>query len=150
MGNIFQFWKTQMVLGIFLILLPFIFLIFTQSYIQTLPRSGVPFFATVFSTLLGLTFTAFSIIGAFMPNIEVDFLQTKTFEVFISTFKVTMLTELFSLIISIMTYLASGQYFTIFFDLLIVFTSLTLGFMGFLLLKTFKVFAISKKSIIKN
>lgn len=151
MGKIWQFWKKQIELTIVCLFFGGALLLASHGHISSIPRSGIPFFATVFSTLLGLTFTAFSIIGAFMPNLETDFLDTTTFEVFEATFKITMVLELLSLIASIVDYLIFSSFLYIAsFDVLILLTTLTLGFMGFLLSRTFRVFKIAKLQLTKE
>lgn len=114
-----------------------------------LTKGVVPILLTVFSTLLGLTFTAFAIIGAFMPNIERDFLATKTFETFITTFKITMYLQLIALILSIadyvlITYIISEILGTI----LIYLSLLTSGFMWLLFHRTFRVFRITRNGLL--
>ena len=135
-----------------ILLLPFssILLYFFSTYVSDIPRSGVPFFATVFATLLGLTFTAFSILAAFLPNIEKDFLGTKTFRVFQKTFEITLSLELVSLVLSIIAYMAfSTDIYRYILYGLVSSTMLTIGFLGFLISKTFKVFTITKEGLLK-
>lgn len=149
MNKILQFWLYQIVLLVLLVTLSLLFIFFFKDYILQIPRSGTTFLATIFSTLLGLTFTAFAIIGAFMPNVERDFLNTHTFETFISTFRITMIFELFSLVLSIIDYFIFGTvYFQVGLYILIVSITLSLGFVAYLLNKTFKVFKITRKQLI--
>jgi hypothetical protein len=76
-----------------------------NPYLKSLPRESIPFVATVFSTLLGLTFTAFAITSAFMPNVRKDYLSTQTFMNIGRTYITTMALELASLILSFLAYL---------------------------------------------
>ena len=151
MGTIFQFWRGEILLLLILALLSSLFVLFFHGYLITIPRNGIPFLATVFSTLLGLTFTAFSIIGAFIPNMERDFLNTHTFEVFEETFRLTMLLELLALIVSIIDYFA---YDTIYIQYgiyaLTILITISLGFMGYLLNKTFEIFRITRSKLINK
>jgi hypothetical protein len=126
-----------------------LFLIPLNNHHIILTKGVVPILLTVFSTLLGLTFTAFAIIGAFMPNIERDFLATKTFETFITTFKITMYLQLIALILSIadyvlITYIISEILGTI----LIYLSLLTSGFMWLLFHRTFRVFRITRNGLL--
>ena len=151
MEKIFQFWKRQIILLIILALLSSLFILFFHRYLITLPRTGIPFLATIFSTLLGLTFTAFSIIGAFMPNMERDFLNTHTFEVFERTFRLTMLLELLSLIVSIIDYFAYNDiYIQYGIYALTVLITISLGFMAYLLNKTFEIFGITRSKLLNK
>ncbi len=123
---------------------------FFDTFIRAIPRSGVPFFATMFATLLGLTFTAFAILAAFLPNIERDFLGTKTFSVFQITFELTLSLELVSLILSIIAYLSFSTEIYLYILYSLVFsTMLTIGFLGLLINKTFYVFTITKEGLLK-
>ena len=149
--KILQFWKTELMGLVVITILFLLFLILFSDHVTSLQRTSVPFFSTVFSTLLGLTFTAFAIISAFMPNIERDFLATKTFESFILTFKITMSLQLSALVVSIIDYtLFSTDYALPMNSLLLYFTFLTLGFMAFLLHRTFRVFRIARNGLIKR
>ncbi len=149
MSKIMQFWRTQVTIFILLTFLSVGFIFFSYSYLSAIPRNGIPFVATIFSTLLGLTFTAFAIIGAFMPNIEKDFLSTRTFENFFDTFKVTMTLELISLTLCLFYYVTfSGPYSFIFMEVLTGSSILSLGFMAYLINKTFKVFKIARRGLL--
>ena len=151
MGTIFQFWKGQIILLIVLVFISSLFVLIFRGYLITLPRTGIPFLATIFSTLLGLTFTAFSIIGAFMPNMERDFLNTHTFEVFEITLRLTMLLELLTLIVSIIDYFAYDDVHIQYgiYALTILITT-SLGFMAYLLNKTFEIFRITRSKLINK
>jgi hypothetical protein len=86
-----------------------------------------------------------------MPNIERDFLATKTFETFITTFKITLYLQLIALILSIADYvLFSYSLSTVISTILIYLAFLTSGFMGLLLNRTFMVFRITRKGILGN
>uniref|UniRef100_UPI00262B5FF4 hypothetical protein n=1 Tax=Ferroplasma sp. TaxID=2591003 RepID=UPI00262B5FF4 len=86
---------------------------------------------------------------AFLPNIEKDFLKTKTFENFTRTFKITMFIELLSLLIAIVNYLLfQTQYYPIFNEITITLIFLTIGFMAILIDRTFKVFKMTRNEIL--
>ena len=149
--RILQFWKTELRGLVVITILSLLFLILFRNHVTSLQRTSIPFLSTVFSTLLGLTFTAFAIISAFMPNIERDFLATKTFESFILTFKITMSLQLLALVISILDYILFSNYYSFLMNfVLLYFTFLTLGFMAFLLHRTFRVFRIARNGLIKR
>lgn len=150
-SKLIQFWSVELKLMLVVTVLFLLFLIPFKNYDIILTRSSVPFLSTVFSTLFGLTFTAFAIVGAFMPNIERDFLATKTFETFITTFKITLYLQLIALILSIADYvLFSYSLSTVISTILIYLAFLTSGFMGLLLNRTFMVFRITRKGILGN
>lgn len=149
--KVLQFWKTELTGLVVITILSLLFLALFSNYVTSLQRTSVPFLSTVFSTLLGLTFTAFAIISAFMPNIERDFLATKTFESFILTFKITMSLQLLALVISIIDYtLFSNDYAFLMNSVLLYLTFLTLGFMAILLHRTFMVFRIARNGLVKR
>lgn len=149
MGKIFQFWRDQIILVSLLALFSSVLVVIFSSNLGGTPRTGMSFLAMVFSTLLGLTFAAFSIIGAFMPNIERDFLNTHTFETFETTFKLTIIFELFSLTLAIVNYFIFGtEYFRAGVGILLVSVTIALGLMAYLMNKTFKVFRITRKHLI--
>ena len=126
-----------------------IFIFYFSNDISSLGRSAILYFSTISATLLGLTFTAFAVISAFLPNIEKDFLKTKTFENFTRTFKITMFIELLSLLIAIVNYLLfNTQYYSIFNGITITLIFLTIGFMAILIDRTFKVFKMTRNEIL--
>lgn len=143
------FWRGPIKLIITLIILSTIFIYLFSGTINEVPRNGITFLGTTFSTLLGLTFTAFTIIGAFMPNIPKDFLGTVTYETFIDIFKVTMSFQVIALILSIFEYFIFGSnYFIPLLYLLIICIIISLGLFIFLVDKTFKVFMASRNKLI--
>lgn len=149
--KVLQFWKSELRAFVFITILSVVFLILFRNYVASLQRGSVSFLSTVFSTLLGLTFTSFAIISAFMPNIERDFLATNTFDGFILTFKITMSLQLIALVMSILDYIIFFAYYAVLMNsVLLYFTFLTLGFMAFLLNRTFRVFRITRNGIIRG
>lgn len=150
-SKLIQFWSTELKIIIVITIIYFLFLIPFSNHEIILTREVVPFLSTVFSTLLGLTFTAFAIIGAFMPNIERDFLATNTFETFIVTFKITLYLQLTALVLSIADYvLVTYSISPILGTILIYLALLTSGFMGLLFHRTFRVFGITRNGLLGN
>jgi len=150
-SKLIQFWSSELKLIVVVTVLFSLFLLAFKNYDIIMTKSAIPFLSTVFSTLLGLTFTAFAIIGAFMPNIERDFLATKTFETFITTFKITLYLQLAALILSISDYVLLLYSLSSILDTVLIYLAfLTSGFMGLLLHRTFRVFRITKKGILEN
>ena len=126
-----------------------IFIYVFSNNISSLGRDAILYFSTISATLLGLTFTAFAVISAFLPNIEKDFLKTKTFENFTTTFKITMFIELLSLLLAIVNYLLfHTKYYSIFNGITITLIFLTVGFMAILIDRTSKVFKITRNEIL--
>jgi len=126
-----------------------IILYFLGSSILEVPRGAIPFLATVLSTLLGLTFTAFAIISAFMPNLRVDYVSTNTFLNIGKTFIMTLLIQLFSLVMSFFSYLLYGlpNSNVVFFSMIIG-TTFSFGFLGMLILEMFRLFRIARNNMI--
>jgi len=138
-------WDGTVKSALIFLIMSVIFIYFFSNNISSLGRGAILYFSTISATLLGLTFTAFAVISAFLPNIEGDFLKTKTFENFITTFKITMFIELLSLLLAIVNYLLfHTQYYSIFNGITITLIFLTIGFMAILINRTFKVFKMPK------
>lgn len=122
-----------------------------SSPISELPRSSMALMATILSTLLGLTLTAFSILIAFMRNFTIDFLETNTFLNIGRLFRLIMVVELVSLIVSVVTYVAySTKYHDIGLFLALFTASLSLTYFWILLNRTFTLFRIARDQIINN
>ena len=142
-------WDGTVKSAIVFLILSVIFIFFFKNDIASMGRSAILYFSTISATLLGLTFTAFAVISAFLPNIEKDFLKTKTFENFTRTFKITMFIELLSLLIAIVNYLLfQTRYYSIFNGITITLIFLTIGFMAILIDRTFKVFKMTRNEIL--
>ncbi len=146
-----QYWSME----IFLVVLYgaisgfIVFLLFSE--IVNLPRSSLPFLTTVLSTLLGLTFTAFAIVSAFIPNLSKDFVKTKTFANIGKLFYWTLLLQIISLILSFFSYLLFGT--TIYVHLIIitiVATTYSFGFLAYLIHNTFLLFKISRNEVLRK
>jgi len=149
MAKKLKFWSVAIKLMVGFIVISILFIYFFKNNVNEMPRNGIPFLATTFSTLLGLTFTAFAIIGAFMTNTPKDFLGTGTYETFIDIFKATMLFQVMALILSIFEYFIFGtMYFVPILYLLITFIIISLGFFTFLVDKTFKIFKMNRKNLL--
>ena len=149
--KIIQFMSQELKLWASITILFIAFLITFKNYIALSQLGSISFLSTIFSTLLGLTFTAFAIISAFMPNIERDFLATKTFESFVLTFKITMSLQLLALVLSIIDYILFSRVYAIITNsVLLYFTFLTLGFMAFLINRTFRVFKITRNNFLRG
>jgi len=149
-SRIIQFWSSHIKLSIFSFILSLILIYALNPYLINLPREAIPFVATVFSTLLGLTFTAFAITSAFMPNVRKDYLSTQTFMNVGRTYMVTMGLELTSLVFSFLAYLLFD---TSFFVFLIFFTLggvvFSIAFLAMLLRAMFGLFKSVRNSLIE-
>jgi hypothetical protein len=78
------------------------------SYLSSIPQDGFSTIATMFATLLGLTFAAFSIVTALMPSVPSGIVATRTFLMFANTFVFTMWLQLATLLAAGVCYLAYG------------------------------------------
>ena len=90
MGSFWQFWSRQIaVLAASGVVTGFA--VWRFSGIMTaVPSSGLEALSTGFGTLLGLTFTAFSIVATFMPALRADFVKSESFEMIGRTFVIAM------------------------------------------------------------
>lgn len=150
-NHIKQYWQYEIRLTIATSIVVFALLYFGTTPISNLPRSAMALFATILSTLLGLTLTAFSILIAFMRNFTVDFLQTNTFFNIGRLFRLIMVLELLSLVISVLTYVVYGSSFYEIGLFMAIFTlSLSLVYFWLLLNKIFRMFSIARNDLIKT
>jgi|SRR5271157_287739 len=109
LGELRQFWLRQAVIlaastGLFILVLWF-----AWPELQTIPRDALEALFTAFATLLGLTFTAFSILATFMPGLRKDFVQSHTFSTMGQTFVLTMAVELAALVLSGLSFIVYGR-----------------------------------------
>ena len=74
MKNFLKNLKIQIFIFILSIIISFTIIWAGIDYINKIPREMIPFISSIFATLLGLTFTAFAIFTAFLPNVREDFL----------------------------------------------------------------------------
>lgn len=124
---------------------------YMRTSILTVPRDAIPFLATVLATLLGLTFTAFAIISAFMPNLREDYVSTHTFMNIGTTFFLTLLIQFISLILSFFSYLLYYQsYVHVMLFFTITGTIFSFGFLGTLIWGMFRIFRIARNKIVKG
>jgi len=136
-----QYWSTHIILSIALALICVPFIIFLKSNINMIPRSTIPFLSTILSTLLGLTFTAFSILVAVTPNIRKDFVATDTFNNIGKTFYLTLVIQFIADIFSFISYLLFDT--TAFVSLMcstIILSIYSFGFLFFLIRDIFILF----------
>ncbi len=110
-----QLWGRHILLSIGSIIFAILLISSLQVYIEVLPRSILPFLATVLSTLLGLTFAAFAIFTAFMPNIRADYVGTATFLNQARTFIFTIYLQVLSLTFTFIEYLLFNTNFNLLF-----------------------------------
>jgi hypothetical protein len=104
-----QFWIRQLAITVASLLLFLVFLWLAWPELQVLPRDALEAIFTASATLLGLTFTAFSILATFIPGLRRDFVKSRTFSTMGQTFVLTMVAELLTLILSGLSFLAAGR-----------------------------------------
>lgn len=146
-----QYWLNHVILSVLLIAISCLMLYMMRESIEALPRNSIPFLATVFSTLLGLTFTTFAIFTAFMPNLRKDFVGTNTFLNEGRTFRFTIYLEILTLLLTFLDYIIFGSPafdFTIFVTVILVIWSI--GFFYFLVENTFRLFKSVREQIKKG
>lgn len=147
-NRILQFWSAQIWLSLFSLFFSTILIFALSKFLATIPRDFLPFIATIFSTLLGLTFTSFAVVSAFMPTLGQNYLRTQTFYNIGSTFMFTLLFQLAALIISLFTYLlyqTSARILLV--DVVIFAMVFSLSFLVLLIRDMFQLFKITRNRI---
>ncbi len=143
-------WKEHITVLILILIVIIITIVLIYNKIDNIPRSALPEFADMLATLLGLTFTAFSILVSITPRIRKDFLKTDIFDAIGIIFYVTLILQFFALIftfISYMLYMDSITSITYILCMIIA-ISLTVSSLGFLLYLIKQLFLIFKS--VKN
>ena len=123
----------------------FLLYFFEGEFIFSIPRSGIPYIATIFTTLLGLTFAAFTINMTVVPlmNKNSIFLIRDISRLFV----LVMVSQLLSLSLALVTYLFFDSVSrNDFLTLLIFLVVLSLLFFLNLILLVFRLF----RSVIKK
>lgn len=140
-----QYWSEQILVSLVSLLIGSFLIVFFKTFLNTVPRAAIPFIATVFATLLGLTFTAFAIFTAFLPNIRVDFLKTKTLADEGLIFKFTIYLEMYTMLVSFLDYIFFGtDIFLPILYLMVLLIILSLGFFILLIRDTFLLFELAR------
>lgn len=145
-----QYWSVPIILVIVYGVISILILLFLFPEIVNLPRGSLPFLATVLSTLLGLTFTAFAIVSAFVPNLRKDFVKTNTFKNIGRLFYWTLFLQIVSLILSFFSYLLFGNSAYVYLiGATLVATIYSFGFLAYLIHNTFLLFNISRNEMMR-
>ncbi|WMT51249.1 MAG: hypothetical protein RE471_09760 [Ferroplasma sp.] len=129
--RIWQYWSEHIELSGLLVGIWILFVSLSQQELKELPRSVIPFLVTILATLLGLTFTAFSILVAITPSIRKDFVRTVTFDNIGKTFYITLIIQFLTLILSLMDYIFFST--DLYYYILLASTFGTFFSLGFLL-----------------
>jgi hypothetical protein len=121
---------------------------FYSSILDAVPQSGLEALSSIFATLLGLTFTAFSILTTFMPGLRRDFVKSRTFGTIGKTFVLTMAAQMAALALSVgsfvfyepgvLKYAAPPT---------ILFAILSVGLMGELMAYMFSMFRMARREL---
>lgn len=93
MSEIRQFWSRQLAILVVAAIVTGIAIRWFPGRLDTVPPAGLEALSTGFATLLGLTFTAFSIVATFMPALRADFVKSGSFEMIGRTFVIAMLAQ---------------------------------------------------------
>ena len=145
--TILQYWAEHIIVAISTLVVGILFIIFLNPYLTKIPRDAVPFIATIFATLLGLTFTSYAIFTAFLPNLKVDFVRTKTFANEGWTFRFTIYLQLITMVISLLDYLLFNSIaFVPLIYLTVLLMILSMGFFALLVNDTFLLFEQARKT----
>jgi hypothetical protein len=96
-GNLRQFWSRQLFIGIISAALTIAITQAAPGTIEGIPQTGFEALSGGLATLLGLTFTSFSILTTFMPNLRKDFVRSRTFSAMGATFVLTMAIQMAAL-----------------------------------------------------
>ncbi len=145
--TILQYWAEHIIVAISALVVGILFIIFLNPYLTKIPRDAVPFIATIFATLLGLTFTSYAIFTAYLPNLKVDFVRTKTFANEGWTFRFTIYLQLITMVISLLDYLLFNSIaFVPFIYLTVLLMILSMGFFALLVNDTFLLFEQARKT----
>ena len=92
--DLWQFWSLPVKLVLGSVIAYAALLYVAGTAIHSISSVAAESVAGVFATLLGLTFTAFSFLSAFMPVLRRDFVKSRTFLVMGQTFVVTMIAQI--------------------------------------------------------
>jgi hypothetical protein len=143
-----QFWGGQIIIAACSTLGFVVLLLTARTQVQSLPRDGLEALFTATATLLGLTFTAFSILATFIPGIRPDFVRSKTFANMGQTFLITMWVELASLLLSGLSFVVFGregiQYAVL---AALYFAILSAGYISLLMGYMFSLFEMARRSV---
>jgi hypothetical protein len=151
MKNFLKNWKIQIFIFILSIIISFTIIWAGIDYINKIPREIIPFISSIFATLLGLTFTAFAIFTAFLPNVREDFLRTSFFKIEGKTFGLTIYIELFTTVITFFDYILYGTELSYpLFSITIILITLSFGYFSLLIYDIIKIFELTRKKLAKE
>jgi hypothetical protein len=106
--RIWQYYSRQINATVVSVAIFGVLYLWAGPYLSSIPQDGFSTVATMFATLLGLTFAAFSIVTALMPSVPSGIVATRTFLMFAETFVFTMWLQLATLLAAGVCYLAYG------------------------------------------
>lgn len=95
--RLWQFWSHQIVIGILSGAVTAAIVLVSPGTIESIPQTGFEALTGGLATLLGLTFTSFSILTTFMPGLRRDFVKSQTFSSMGATFVLTMAAQISAL-----------------------------------------------------
>ena len=103
-----QFWSRQIWIALISAAIYAAMLWLAWPEVSSLPRDVLETLFTASATLLGLTFTAFSILATFIPGLRTDFVESDTFMTMGQTFTLSLASEFCTLVLSGIGMLAFG------------------------------------------
>jgi hypothetical protein len=107
--GLWQFWSLQIKVILAALVLYAALLYVAGPSVRSISPDAAESIANVFAVLLGLTFTAFSFLSAFMPVLRRDFVKSTTFLVMGQAFVITMLAQLSTFSLSWASFLFHGN-----------------------------------------
>jgi hypothetical protein len=148
LSEVWQFWSRQVEIVAVAIVATALMVLFYSSVLDAVPQSGFEALSSVFATLLGLTFTAFSILTTFMPGLRRDFVKSRTFGTIGKTFVLTMGAQMaaFALSVGSFVFYEPGvlKYAA---PPTILFAILSVGLMGELMAYMFSMFRMARREL---
>jgi hypothetical protein len=107
--RVIQFYGRHIKIGIVSLVLFGTLWALASGSLLSISQNGFGILASMFATLLGLTFAAFSVLTGMMPSIPKSLIRTRTFLVFGQTFVATMWVQLLTVLVAGACYIAFGQ-----------------------------------------
>lgn len=146
LGELRQYWLRQLAVVVLSLIVYAILLSIGREELESIPRDASEALFTASATLLGLTFTAFSILATFIPGLRKDFVKSHTFRTMGQTFVLAMIAEFLTLVLSGLDFLGDGIPDVAYAGLAaILFAILSVGFIAQLLSYMSKLFKMARQ-----
>ncbi len=147
-GPALQHYSRQIEIAVVSVVLFAVLYLVASGPIESIPRDGFSTLAGMYATLLGLTFTAFSILTAIVPNVPKGLLRTPTFAMLGQTFVATMWLQLVTVLAAGLCYLGFGEGWVPGTGLVVVFLAiLSAGFLILVVQFMFYLFKLVRREV---